>query len=256
MPIIREKMLIGPMAWSADTMLKNDGLISLDQNCQLELDHVAAEIEANPLPAIALKSEDFDLPNCKRAMRQAYDQITTGIGFAIIDRLPVDRFDKDAVTKIYWLLMSMISWPVAQKWDGTLIYDVLDTGQKVGAGSDVRSSKTHAGQGYHIDNAFNLPPVFVGLMCLQIAREGGAASLVSRRSTIVCLMNVRKLSRDFTSRFITTDNEKMHRATNLFRKSRYLNLMVKRSLPIIPHASFGKATRSKVKQWMALRKMR
>jgi hypothetical protein len=173
MPIIREKMLIGPMAWSADTMLKNDGLISLDQNCQLELDHVAAEIEANPLPAIALKSEDFDLPNCKRAMRQAYDQITTGIGFAIIDRLPVDRFDKDAVTKIYWLLMSMISWPVAQKWDGTLIYDVLDTGQKVGAGSDVRSSNTHAGQGYHIDNAFNFPPVFVGLMCLQIAREGG-----------------------------------------------------------------------------------
>lgn len=89
MPIIREKMLIGPTAWSADTMLKNDELISLVQNCQLELDHVAAEIEANPLPAIALKSEDFDLPNFKRAMRQAYDQITTGIGFTIIDRLPV-----------------------------------------------------------------------------------------------------------------------------------------------------------------------
>jgi hypothetical protein len=189
MPNIREKPLTGPMAWSADTLLENDGLISLDQDCLLELEHVAAEINANPFPAIALNPVDFDLSNCRVAMRQVYDQITTGIGFAVIDRLPIDHFSAESVTKMYWLLMSMISQPVAQKWDGTLIYDVLDTGKKVGAGSDVRSSKTHAGQGYHIDNAFNLPPDFVGLMCLQIAREGGESGLVSFETVYNCVLD-------------------------------------------------------------------
>jgi hypothetical protein len=60
-----------------------------------------------------------------------------------------------------------------------MIYDVLDTGKKALAGSGVRSSKTNGGQSYHTDNAFNLPPDFVALFCLQTARKGGVSGLVS-----------------------------------------------------------------------------
>jgi hypothetical protein len=75
--------------------------------------------------------------------------------------------------------MSMVSRPVAQKWDGTMIYDVLDTGRQALAGNGVRSSKTRGGQGYHTDNAFNLPPDFVALFCLQTAKAGGVSGLIS-----------------------------------------------------------------------------
>ena len=167
------------MTWSAETLLENDGLVTLDANCLAEMDQVAAELEANPIPSEALDPSFFEMPSCQAAMAKVHAQIHAGIGFAIIDRLPLERLETETAKKLYWLLMSMISRPVAQKWDGTMIYDVHDTGATVGAGSDVRSSKTHAGQGYHIDNAFNLPPDFVALFCLQVAREGGMSGLVS-----------------------------------------------------------------------------
>ena len=46
-------------------------------------------------------------------------------------RSPADgRIEPDEATAIYWLLSSMVSRPVAQKLDGTMIYDVLDTGRR------------------------------------------------------------------------------------------------------------------------------
>ncbi len=174
-----ERPLDSPMTWAAETMLENDGRIVLGDACLAELEAAAVAIEANPLPAEALTPMDFEMPSCRAAMTHVYDQICNGIGFAIIDRLPVDHLSVDAATKLYWLLMSMVSRPVAQKWDGTMIYDVLDTGKQALAGNGVRSSKTSGGQGYHTDNAFNLPPDFVALFCLQTAKAGGVSGLIS-----------------------------------------------------------------------------
>ena len=83
----------------------------------------------------------------------------------------------------------MISRPVAQKWDGTMVYDVLDTEERSGPGTGVRSSKTNNHQGYHTDNAFNLPPDFVGLLCLQTARRGGVSGLVSLETVYNILLD-------------------------------------------------------------------
>jgi alpha-ketoglutarate-dependent taurine dioxygenase len=46
----------------------------------------------------------------------------------------------------------------------------------------VRSSTTNGGQGFHNDNAFNLPPDFVALFCLQTAMKGGISGIVSFES--------------------------------------------------------------------------
>ena len=176
---IMERPLASPMTWAAETMFENDGLIELGSDCIAELEATAAIIEANPLPAEALSPQDFEMPACQAAMIRVHEQIHNSVGFAIIDRVPVDHLKSDIATKLYWLLMSMISRPVAQKWDGTMLYDIVDTGQKALAGNGVRSSKTNGGQGYHTDNAFNLPPDFVALFCLQTAKEGGVSGLVS-----------------------------------------------------------------------------
>jgi hypothetical protein len=179
MATIMERPLSSPMTWAAETLLENDGLVELPDNCVAELDRAAVEIKANPLPIEALDPRDFEMPACRAAMAQVRDQIENGIGFAIIDRLPVDRLKAETAKKLYWLLMSMVSRPVSQKWDGTMIYDVVDTGEEALAGNGIRSSKTNGGQGYHIDNAFNLPPDFVALFCLRTAREGGISGLIS-----------------------------------------------------------------------------
>ncbi len=83
-------------------------------------------------------------------------------------------------TAIYWLLSSMVSRPVAQKLDGTMIYDVLDTGQQALPGSGVRPDKTNIEIRFHNDNAYNdTPPDYVGLLCLRQAQSGGHSRVIS-----------------------------------------------------------------------------
>ena len=176
---IREEPISSPMTWIAETMLSNDGQVFLETRHLDELRTTAQEIVANPLPFERLSPDLFDMPACRQLMGQVRSQLDDGIGFAIIDRMPVDEFDPETAKKLYWLLMNMTGQIVAQTWDGVLIYDVTDTDKKIKAGNGVRSSKTNQGQSYHIDNAFNLPPDFVGLFCLQTAVEGGISGLIS-----------------------------------------------------------------------------
>ena len=176
---MRETSIDSPATWRAETLLDNDGLIELDANCQAEIDRAATELAVNPLPVEVLKVSDVEMPACQAKMACVRVQLEDGIGFAVVDRLPVERFDRDISRKLYWLLMSMTGRPVAQAWTGTMVYDVLDTGKKSTAGSGIRSSKTNGGQSYHCDNTFNLPPDFVGLLCLQTAKKGGTSGLIS-----------------------------------------------------------------------------
>jgi hypothetical protein len=174
-----ERILSTPMAWSAETVLDKGGVVYLNEVCLSELEQVVEELIANPIPAVALSPDYFKMPECQALMLRVREQIDTGIGLAIIDRLPVEKLEEDVAKKIYWLLMSMIGKPVAQKWDGTMLYDVTDEGGVATAGSGIRSSKTNEDQGYHIDNAFNLPPDNVSLLCLQTAKEGGTSGIIS-----------------------------------------------------------------------------
>lgn len=179
--IIEEKFT-GPMVWDADTTFPNDGIAFLNAKCQAEIAAVAQALRENPLPTEALVPEDFDMPACQALMAEVRETVDRGTGFAVVDRLDVDGLGRDIATKIYWLLMSMTGRPVAQKWDGTMVYDVRDKGGKALPGSGVRSSTTNGGQGFHNDNAFNLPPNFVALFCLQTAKKGGISGIVSFES--------------------------------------------------------------------------
>src|SRR5204863_7018468 len=103
-----------------------------------------------------------------------------GVRFAVVDRLPLDELGADEATAIYWLLASMVARPVAQKLDGTMIYDVHDTGAQALPGSGIRPDKTNIEIRFHVDNAYNAtPPDYVGLLCLRQARNGGHSRVVS-----------------------------------------------------------------------------
>ena len=177
-----EEKFTGPMVWDEATKFPNDGLVKLDAACLAEIAMVADLLRVNPLPTEVLAPEDFEMPSCKLLMEGVRKIVDQGTGFAVVDRLDIDDLGDGIAKKIYWLLMSMAGRPVAQKWDGTMIYDVHDTGGKATPGSGIRSSKTSGGQGFHNDNAFNLPPEFVALFCLQTAKRGGVSGIVSFES--------------------------------------------------------------------------
>lgn len=185
---IRREPIHTPAAWTAATLPEGAGIVALDARCLDEIHAAAAEIGANPLPAEALRPEHFQMPRCREVMAGVREALDAGVGFAIVDRLPVDELGADAAMRIYWVLMSMLGPPVAQKWDGTMLYDVTDDGKQDAPGNGVRSSKTRNGQSYHTDNAFNLPPDYVALLCLNPARSGGLSGLLSFQSVYNCLL--------------------------------------------------------------------
>lgn len=172
-----DQTITGPIAWQGADLPERAGYLDVSAEAAAEMTALAEELAANPLPLEALRPVDFDLPASEALMAKARRQINDGIGFAIIDRLPLEALGAQ-VHKVYWLLASMVSRPVAQKWDGTMIYDVTDTGRPPGNG--VRPDKTNAEQNFHNDNSYNLcPPDIVALFCLRTAMEGGVSHIVS-----------------------------------------------------------------------------
>jgi len=141
---------------------------------------VADEIRAYPLPTVLRDPGDFAMPMCRREMARVREMLDKGRRFAIVDRLPMGEMEAAEATAIYWLLSSMVSRPVAQKLDGAMIYDVLDTGQQALPGSGVRPDKTNIEIRFHNDNAYNeTPPDYVGLLCLRRAQSGGHSRVIS-----------------------------------------------------------------------------
>ncbi|MBC8238843.1 MAG: TauD/TfdA family dioxygenase [Alphaproteobacteria bacterium] len=192
----------GPPAWTGSDLADGAGLIALDGACQDELLDLAGLLAANPLPVLSLHPDDFGLEHCRELMARVRQELDQGLGFAIIDRLPLEHLSEDGATALYWLLASMVSRPVAQSWDGKMVYEVRDTGKQPGNG--VRPDITNAGQNLHTDNSYNLcPPDYVSLLCRQTAMRGGISQLVSfpaahNRMRAECPELLARLYQDYT----------------------------------------------------------
>jgi alpha-ketoglutarate-dependent taurine dioxygenase len=172
--------ITGPSAWVRADIQTGDWLLELSPACLDEIRRAVEELRAFPLPTILLDAGDFAMPACRRLMAQARAMLASGVRFAVVDRLPTDEMSTSEATAIYWLLSSMIARPVAQKLDGTMIYDVLDTGAEALPGSGVRPDKTNIEIRFHNDNAYNAtPPDYVGLLCLRAALSGGHSRVIS-----------------------------------------------------------------------------
>jgi alpha-ketoglutarate-dependent taurine dioxygenase len=111
-------------------------------------------------------------------MKQMKSILDDGVGFAVLDRLPVDDYPIETLLEIYWVLGQCIGRPVAQKWNGQMIYDVADTGADYAYGT--RGSYTSVELNFHTDNAFaRMVPDYVGLFCRHPAKSGGISRFCS-----------------------------------------------------------------------------
>ncbi len=143
-----------------------------------ELEALVRALRKNPLPMLLLSPAHFALTACADTMAAVGRKLRDGVGLAVIDRIPVERFSADENRALYWLLGGLLGRLVAQKWDGTMSYDVRDTGKALEYG--VRRSVTSLELQFHTDAPWlALPPELVGLLCLSPAREGGVSRFLS-----------------------------------------------------------------------------
>ncbi len=173
----------GPNTWSTDTLIDSEWLFTPSAKCIDEVLALGSFLDDNPLAVEALLPGEFGLPECRRFIDRVNLALTDGTRFAIIDRLPLDRLGEYAAIRVYWVLMSMVARPVAQKQNGTLLFTVQDEGQEFKPGSGVRPAVTNIEQHFHNDNCFNnSPPEYVSLLCVHPAPTGGLSRVVSLTS--------------------------------------------------------------------------
>jgi alpha-ketoglutarate-dependent taurine dioxygenase len=165
-------------AWARDTISSVDWLVPFPEAAVGELEEAVRRLRRDPLPLLLLSPAHFSLGTCADVMVTVSRKLRQGVGLAVIDRIPVEHFSADENRAIYWLLGCLLGRPVAQKWDGTMIYDVRDTGKALEYG--VRRSVTNLELLFHTDAPWlSLPPELVGLLCLSPAREGGVSRFLS-----------------------------------------------------------------------------
>lgn len=101
-----------------------------------------------------------------------------GRGFVILEGLPLAKLSQRDAIASYWLIGQLLGEPFAQNVQGTLLYDVRDTGQDLSAGA--RFSVTNYESSFHTDNSFGDSILdYVGLLCLKTAKSGGISQNVS-----------------------------------------------------------------------------
>ena len=170
--------IVGEPAWTRDQLSPRDWAVPVPERAVHELETALARLRRVPEPVEGLRASAFELEACAGVMREVRRRLVAGIGMAIVDRVPVERYTVEESRAVAWLLASLLGRVVAQKRHGAFLYDVRDTGQSLEYG--VRRSLTNLAQPFHTDGPWlTLTPAFVGLFCLQSAHDGGLSRYTS-----------------------------------------------------------------------------
>ena len=150
----------------------------LSEDCLSSFETIICDARHRSGPITAISRPAASSNGCGECLRPALDALNSGRGFAIIERVPIEQSEVEEVLSMYWLIGQFLGKPMEQNIQGTLLYDVRDTGQNVAQGA--RFSVTNAESSFHNDNSFgDMLPDLVGLLCLHTAKSGGQSQLVS-----------------------------------------------------------------------------
>ncbi len=173
-----EHQVSNSFAWTRDDINPTDCLIKVSDLVRDEILQMANTLRSNPLPTVLRNLDQFDIPHTLELMTQVKRHLNEPPGVVVIDSLPLNEMTEEEAIGIFWTIGHKIGRNVAQRWKGTMVYHVRDTGAKYEYG--VRGSYTRVELLFHNDNAFGIAlPHYVGLMCFRPSLKGGMSRFCS-----------------------------------------------------------------------------
>lgn len=150
----------------------------LSPRCLAALDKTIRRLREQPRPTLELCAAELPLADCAGEFQPVHSALEEGRGFVILKGPTPERYTPQEMQVCYWLVGQLLGRPIEQNVQGTLLYDVRDTGQDVRYGA--RFSVTNAESSFHTDNSFGAGVAdYVGLLCIQTAKSGGLSQVVS-----------------------------------------------------------------------------
>jgi hypothetical protein len=163
-----------PRTWTADSIDDaGSWYYAMPEICISAIEAV----RKTSLPVTEIQLPESLRAACAQALRPVCDALEHGRGFAMVEP-PSQALSRDDLVLLYWIVGLGLGRPFAQNVQGTLLYDVRDTGQDLAKGA--RFSVTNYESSFHTDNSFGVEVLdYVGLLCLQTAKTGGCSQILS-----------------------------------------------------------------------------
>src|SRR5262249_27634549 len=155
-----------PRAWTAATVGDpHTWYYPLPEACLAAFEQVRRESRDQSRPVTAIQLSEPVRTACASALQPVREALESGRAFAIIESPPRERRTPEDAHLLYWVVGLGLGRPFEQNVQGTLLYDVRDTGQDLAAGA--RFSVTNYESSFHTDNSFGTDTLdYVGLLCL------------------------------------------------------------------------------------------
>jgi alpha-ketoglutarate-dependent taurine dioxygenase len=166
-------------AWRAETIdAPHHWYYPLPDVCLRAADQVVRDFRSQSRPTTELWISPETLRSCRAELAAVATALEQGRGFVIIEGAPLLGRAPEEAQALYWVIGQLLGRPFQQNVQGTLLYDVRDTGQDVKYGA--RFSVTNNESSFHTDNSFGSEILdYVGLLCVNTAKSGGLNQVVS-----------------------------------------------------------------------------
>jgi Taurine catabolism dioxygenase TauD, TfdA family len=173
-PAMPTQPIGGSFAWTVpQVMERDDWICRLDETDVAEIDEAVRLTRTRGLAIQDIGRDDFPLGRLTTRLGALRAQIRSGLGFGYIKGLPVERYDRETLMRIYWGLCRHVGDPVTQNRNGHLVGHVIDVGDAVDD-HNKRITQTSAELCFHTDSCD-----VVTLLCLNRALSGGESMIVS-----------------------------------------------------------------------------
>jgi len=129
-PLMLTELIHDRRAWQAADIQPEDWTVRVSKDAISELQGMVSHMRAHPLPVLLRTLEEFSIPHLLDVMASTKNALDCRFGFCVVHDLPIDDYEIDEIVACFWVLGQLVDRPVAQKWDGTMIYDVIDTGEE------------------------------------------------------------------------------------------------------------------------------
>lgn len=168
-----------PRAWTAATIDRaSSWYFPLPETCWAAFEQIQRDRPHATQALTAIQLPDPLRQRCAEALLPVRTALETGRGFAIVEGPAGRRLSGPDAQLLYWIVGQGLGRPFAQNVQGTLLYDVRDTGQDLAKGA--RFSVTNYESSFHTDNSFGADVLdYVGLLCVQTAKAGGRSQVLS-----------------------------------------------------------------------------
>ena len=174
LPAEAMRPVIDPAAWTPDTLGSIDDFsYAITDRDADELVAGVAAFRRDGAPIETVSRENFPLQRFADVLADVRRELIDGRGLVMLRNFPLQRFDREQQAIAYLGLGAYLGKAMSQNAQGHILGHVKDLGGNY-ADADTRGYMTRAEMRFHSDACD-----YVGLLCLQAAKSGGASRVAS-----------------------------------------------------------------------------